>query len=335
MPEILAPGTGLSPLSDKSTIPYNNVHTIQDVLNGKPYKVPGSGGNWSEGEDTFKSYKEDGEDYKRDARDLEIINRVMSPSQKSKEVWKVKTEGGSKTFDSFELAQEYESKLREKGIRIEWKAKVKEAQENIDIIADSMSKCFMIQSLNFSENLKETGSCFCVAPNIFMTCAHVLRKYDKTTDLNINLDSFNNIKIFIYKDGQRYEAKVVAIDAPQDIALVSCNLECDPFEFQEEIKIGDEILTIGSPHGYENNVSFGNVNSLNRKIFDHSGAPEYLFVDSVVFSGNSGGPVINSNTGKVIAMITAIAASDGEYGLNAGLPSKNLKDFCIINNINI
>ena len=56
LPEILAPGTGLSPTTDKSVVPTNNVYTIQDVLDGRKYTLPGGGGDWSSGEDVSKSY---------------------------------------------------------------------------------------------------------------------------------------------------------------------------------------------------------------------------------------------------------------------------------------
>ena len=39
---------GLSPATERSVMPFNNVHTIQDVLSGKPYKMPGAGGSWSQ-----------------------------------------------------------------------------------------------------------------------------------------------------------------------------------------------------------------------------------------------------------------------------------------------
>ncbi len=65
MPEILAPGTGLSTPTQRSVVPTNNVHTIQDVMDGRKYELPGGGGDWSEGEDLFHSYKEEGDLYKR------------------------------------------------------------------------------------------------------------------------------------------------------------------------------------------------------------------------------------------------------------------------------
>ena len=43
MPEIMAPGTGLTPPTQKSVVPTNNVHTIQDVLDGRKYKNTGIG----------------------------------------------------------------------------------------------------------------------------------------------------------------------------------------------------------------------------------------------------------------------------------------------------
>ena len=55
MPEILFPGSGLSTPTNKSVVPTNNVTTIQDVLDGRKYTIPGGGGDWSPGEDVSKS----------------------------------------------------------------------------------------------------------------------------------------------------------------------------------------------------------------------------------------------------------------------------------------
>ena len=63
----------IGPSTQKSIVPTNNVHTIQDILNGSPYKTPGSGGDWGVGENSQPgSYKPEGADYKRQERESYI-----------------------------------------------------------------------------------------------------------------------------------------------------------------------------------------------------------------------------------------------------------------------
>ena len=104
----------LSPPSSKSVMPFNNVHTIQDALtnNWPHYKDLHGGGDWTPGEDAQgKSYKPKGDDYKRQERDLSIINKMLDLSgTETGETWKVRLPGGSRVFPSFNAAQRYKEK---------------------------------------------------------------------------------------------------------------------------------------------------------------------------------------------------------------------------------
>ena len=343
MPEIMAPGTGLSPLTPKSKVPTNNVHTIQDVLDGRKYQVPGGGGDWSDlwGEDVGKSYKDKGVDYKRQERDWEIIEKMLnSPHDGGKEEWRVKIPGGAKTFNSFQSAQRYMMKLKDKGVNANWAARVKQAQtiqkSKVQVVSEGLGKTFMVEAIDFTRGVKENGGAFCVSEHHFVTCAHVIKKYNKNDEKDLAFDDISgNIRLSIIKNGRKYPAQLVAIDGALDLALLHCEISAEPFKISQNYLVGEDILAIGSPHGFENNVSFGKIGSVDRKIYVHKGAPEYMFVDLSVFSGNSGGPIIKMSDGSVIGVITSIVAESGEYGLNAGLQPEYLERFCIMNEVNI
>lgn len=339
LPEIIAPGTGLSPLTDKSKIPANNVPTVEDVLKGKTYKLPGGGGDWSfnRGEDGFKSFHEYGPDYKRKERELDILNKVNLTDIKQDE-WVVKVPGGKKIFNSFEALLEYQRKMKEKGQNVNWISRMKTAQNNSvpEKVSKAMKSTFMVESTNVFENYLEIGECFCVSTNYFVTCAHVVKKYNKNTDSYIDVNEVNSkIKINIVVDNIRKPANLVAIDAARDIAILMCDIDCPFFTLDINNLVGEEIFAIGSPHGFENNVSFGHIGSLNKKIYSHANAPDYMFLDLSVFSGNSGGPIVKVSNGHVVCIVTAIVSKNGDYGLNAGLSSNHIVDFCNKNNINI
>jgi len=341
LPEILAPGTGLSPATNKSILPTNNIVQIQDIMNGTPYRIPGAGGDWSSGQDTEKNYHEYGNDYKRQERDLDIIKNIYN-SPKHEEEWVMKIDGGKKIFNSLESLLAYKQKMQEKGVKVKWITRTKTAQADHSTgstpekVSVAMGSTFMVECISAYENTMEIGECFCIAPNYFITCAHVIKNYNKNTEKVLDLSSIvNRIKVEIINDNTRVKAEVVAIDAPQDMAILRAEIDCVPLVLDSNNLVGEEVFAIGSPHGFENNVSFGNIGSLNRKIYTHQGAPDYMFLDLSVFSGNSGGPAIKESTGHVVAMITAIISKQSEYGLNAGLASNYIEEFCKKNNVPI
>lgn len=327
---------GLSPVTDKSTVPFNNVHTVQDVLDGKTYKMPGAGGDWGTdwGKDGEKSYKPDGDQYKfleeYEARQNYIMDKMLNglPSQ-VQEVWTVKTKGGKKECDSYEEALRYVNKLKAKGVPVKWMSKIKEAQvSRPNVIEDSLSKTFMIESIDTMGGTKEAGAAFAISQNKVLTCAHVIKRYNKNNYSPISTQVLNQqLRIQLYFGGKIHEGIVEKIDWAKDLALVKFNLNFDFFEIDPIINVGDNVVAIGSPHGFENNSSFGRVGSKDRKIYNHAGAPYYFTIDAPIFSGNSGGPVVNEDNGKVIGMVTAVVSMTGDYGLNMSLPSQYIVEF--------
>lgn len=341
MPEILFPnqgqGNSLSPATKKSVVPFNNVHTIQDVLDGKKYKLPGGGGDWSDGEDAQpKSYKEDGDQYKRRERDLEILQNLTQSPQAESQTWKVKVKGGYKEFPSLESAQRFMRKMRSKNVPVPWVSRVASKGATPTTVDDALGKTFMIESLDFIAKTKETGSAFCISEGYLVTCAHVVKSYNKNTESQLELSEFSDmIKVLVYANGQKVEAEVIDYDGVNDLALLKVDIESEVFSFDPYISIGEEVFAIGSPHGFENNASFGNVSSNENEIYIHEGAPSYTFVDLSIFPGNSGGPIVNKHTGKVIGMTTAIIGEGTDYGLNASLPSNYIISFCKKNGLQV
>lgn len=336
MPEIIAPGTGLTPPSNRSVIPTNNVHTIQDVLDGRKYVLPGSGGNWGTGEDLPSSYKDEGSDYKRKERDAEILWKMTAPKDGSEEKWKVKVPGGARTFPSFQMVQDFQEKMRQKGVPIQWVSRVAQSSNRVQVISSSLKKTFKVESIDKFKGVKETGSCFNVSPYHFVTCAHVISKNSNLMD-DFELEDYSErFDIHLIQNGKKVPASVVAINNSWDVAIIKSDILVDNFDLDvASMQIGDEILTIGSPHGFENNSSFGHVGSIGKDIFAHQNAPKMFFIDAPVFQGNSGGPIVKIENGEVLGMLTSIVAKEGEYGLNVGLPSSYIKNFCIMNGIQV
>ena len=158
--------SSISPTTNKSVMPFNNVPTIQDVLDGRVSIediYPHTRGNWAPGEDVDKSYKDKGDDYKRKERDEDILRRMYDREgrEKNHQAWEVKVPGGSRFFISFESAQRY---IREKGLPFKYLSKAAQntlvEKSRVGLIADSINKVFLVESINSLEGIKETGSAF-------------------------------------------------------------------------------------------------------------------------------------------------------------------------------
>jgi S1-C subfamily serine protease len=323
MPEILAPGTGLSPLTDKSKIPTNNIPTIQDVLDGTPYVIPGGGGSWSSGrgDDTRNHYMEHGDLYKKREQDIDNFNKMTHANESSQpEKWIVKIPGGTKSCPSLNDLQVFRRKMEEQGVKIEWIKKV--ASNRQQYISNTIDSTFKIESMDLYHDVQETGAGFCVASNRILTCAHVVTKNHN------DIESINkNVRIKIVKDNVFVYAIVMKIDFDLDLALLECNINASAIDIADENPdIGDEVVTVGSPHGIENHASFGNIGAVDKKIYADKPIT-HIFIDAPVFPGNSGGPIIRLLDGKCVGILTSIVSKDGSYGLNLGLPASFIKGF--------
>ena len=120
----------------------------------------------------------------------------------------------------------------------------------------------------------------------------------------------------------RIPAEVKGWDSSLDIALIKCAVEA-PYVFQlgssSELDVGTEVYAIGSPLGLEKTLTRGIISSTDRRVFI---AAKVFQLDAAVNSGNSGGPLIDSN-GRVQAVV--FAGVQNYQGLNFAIPVEYLK----------
>jgi len=190
--------------------------------------------------------------------------------------------------------------------------KVQKESLFVSLVADILSSCFKIESESYKHKVKEVGSGFYIDRNYMLTCAHVITKYKEDPD---------DIGIFVIDGVDKFPARVVDIDYELDCAI----LYCDATKHNnlipkkaESVDVGIEIICVGSPYGYDNNVTKGILSSKDRQVKDEK--IPYFFVDLAVYPGSSGGPVVDVADGKVFGMAAVIIESVGNYGLNAGIP---------------
>jgi len=140
--------------------------------------------------------------------------------------------------------------------------------------------------------------------------------------------------VYMNKD---IDAKILAYDEKLDLALLKINSNNDSFISLSDsnAKKMQSVIAAGFPHGKEFNddlqLTSGHVSSL--KGFRNSTA--LLQIDAALNQGNSGGPIVDKNSGYLIAVAVAGLRKDMSEGINYGIKSSQLKDFLESNKIKL
>lgn len=119
-------------------------------------------------------------------------------------------------------------------------------------------------------------------------------------------------------DGKKYDAKVLATDPFNDIALIKIeakNLPTVLLGDSDKLEVGQTVVAIGNSLGeYQNTVTQGIISAIGRRVTAGNGQgssevlEEVIQTDAAINPGNSGGPLINLS-GEVIGINTAISQS--------------------------
>ncbi|HEX7055119.1 MAG TPA: DegQ family serine endoprotease [Burkholderiales bacterium] len=145
------------------------------------------------------------------------------------------------------------------------------------------------------------GSGFIVSPDgVILTNAHVVEGADEV-----------RVKL---TDRREFKGKVVGVDKQTDIAVVRIDAKDLPtvkLGDPSKIRVGEWVLAIGSPFGFENSVTAGIVSATSRSLPEGTYVP-FIQTDAAVNPGNSGGPLFNLR-GEVIGVNSAIYSRTGGY----------------------
>ena len=123
-------------------------------------------------------------------------------------------------------------------------------------------------------------------------------------------------------DRREFKAKVLGADPKTDIAVLkidASNLPVVVMGSSRNLLVGEPVLAIGSPFGFENSVTAGVVSGKGRVLPDDSFVP-FIQTDAAINPGNSGGPLFNAR-GEVIGINSQIFSHTGGYqGLAFAIP---------------
>lgn len=140
-----------------------------------------------------------------------------------------------------------------------------------------------------------------------------------------------------FSDGRSVPFTIVGTDPTGDLAVVRAQgvsgLTPITFGSSDDVKIGQEVVAIGSPLGLQGTVTKGNVSARNRPVTaaPEGGTPvvlDALQTDAAINPGNSGGPLVDMN-GNLIGVNSAGASmgsgSGGSIGLGFAIPSEQAR----------
>ncbi|MGB8241220.1 MAG: Do family serine endopeptidase [Azonexus sp.] len=123
-------------------------------------------------------------------------------------------------------------------------------------------------------------------------------------------------------DKREFKAKVLGLDTASDVAVLKIDAKDLPavkIGTAANTRVGEWVLAIGSPFGFESSASAGIVSAFSRSLPDGSYVP-FIQTDVAVNPGNSGGPLFNM-VGEVIGINSQIYSRSGGYqGLSFAIP---------------
>ena len=129
-------------------------------------------------------------------------------------------------------------------------------------------------------------------------------------------------------DQTELSAKLVGSDERSDLALLKVDADDLPtvnIGTSENLKLGEWVLAIGSPFGFDHTVTAGIVSGKKRNLPNESYVP-YIQTDVAINPGNSGGPLFNLN-GDVVGVNAQIYTRSGGFmGVSFAIPAETLSN---------
>jgi serine protease Do len=156
---------------------------------------------------------------------------------------------------------------------------------------------------------RSLGSGFIIsADGYILTNAHVVEGAD---EINVR-----------FTDKREFKAKVIGADRRTDIAVIKVDATGLPavrFGDPTKLKVGEWVVAIGSPFGFENTVTAGIVSAKGRSLPQENFVP-FIQTDVAINPGNSGGPLFNMR-GEVVGINSQIYSRTGGFmGLSFAIP---------------
>lgn len=156
---------------------------------------------------------------------------------------------------------------------------------------------------------RSLGSGFLISPDGYvLTNGHIVAQADEI--------------IVRLHDRRQYQAEVVGVDRPSDVALLKIEASDLPhvrIGNPSRLAVGSWVVAIGSPFGFDHSVTAGIVSAKKRSLPDENYVP-FIQTDVAINPGNSGGPLFNTD-GEVVGINAQILShTGGSMGVSFTIP---------------
>ena len=146
------------------------------------------------------------------------------------------------------------------------------------------------------------------------------------------IDNADKLEVLL-NDNSTYEARIVGTDEASDLALIKIDAKgLSPITFgdSDAVKIGEWVLAVGNPFGFNSTVTAGIVSAKARSLGTNNkggnmSIESFIQTDAALNPGNSGGALVNLN-GELIGINSAIYSNTGSYsGFSFAIPTTIVK----------
>ena len=155
----------------------------------------------------------------------------------------------------------------------------------------------------------------------YITKNHILTNHHVVEDSNfVNLKNMQN---------DTFTGKVIAKDISTDLAIIKVDYESRPLQLEPSCKVDrrENVFTVGHPKGFEYSTSRGIVSSIRNipnPFYKATGKKLYIQIDASISSGNSGGPLFNSD--EYVIGVNTWGRTDGQ-NLNFAVHCSEVQSF--------
>ena len=197
-------------------------------------------------------------------------------------------------------------------------------QNNIDIYKTANAATVNISSVVYRENWfmqvypeRGQGSGFLINDKGWiLTNRHVVS--GRAPEIQVTLS-----------DKKQYKARILGADDNNDLALLQINpkgkLPYLQLGDSDKLVVGQKVIAIGNPFGFNGTLTTGVVSALDRSIREESATYDNMIqTDAAINPGNSGGPLLDSH-GSVIGINTMIYGTQGSIGIGFAMPISRAK----------
>ncbi|MFD3155465.1 S1C family serine protease [Haloimpatiens sp. FM7330] len=213
---------------------------------------------------------------------------------------------------------------KEKPVKQEVK-QIVQHQKSVSQVIDMVNQS-VVAVIGKNTKHKETDTIYSKFPkNLQHGSGVIVTDKGRVITNNHVVDGLDEIYVVTY-DGNVYKAELLYADKEIDLALLKINrsnLKPMKLANEKEIKVGSEVVAIGTPlfFGYRNSATKGIISGLNRPV---DRTYTYLQTDAAINPGNSGGPLVN-NKGELVGINTL--GNLFYQGMSFSIPVGNVQYF--------